>query len=76
MCIRDSSFSVDTWVQIEFLKLSNEQKDVQLKVQPDSTGTIHIDRSLLSIGIYQLRMKWTHQGVPYVYRDEFKYLAT
>ncbi|MBK9722765.1 MAG: FixH family protein [Saprospiraceae bacterium] len=71
-----SSFSVDTWVQIEFLKLSNEQKDVRLKVQPDSTGTIHIDRSLLSIGIYQLRLKWTHQGVPYVYRDEFKYLAT
>lgn len=61
-------------IQLEFIKMSDQSKDFNLKIKANENGQIIIPTKKFSKGYYRLQMQWESNGKPYVYRDQFKYL--
>jgi hypothetical protein len=58
---------------IELIRNDDQQKDVQIAVQPNGYAHRTIPKSSLSKGMYKARIKWTSDGRPY-YKEENVYV--
>ncbi len=65
-----ASISSNAVGTIECLRSSEQRRDVNIKLAPDSNGLQSLPRSLFIKGRYQLRIDWTNKGVAYFHQQE------
>ncbi len=54
---------------LEFLRSSDQSKDLNLSFAPDPNGLFFIDRAKFASGVYKARIKWDSQGKTY-YKEQ------
>jgi len=59
--------------RIEFIRLSDQSKDIHSDFNIDSSGSFYVPGKLLFPGIYQMKIEWQSDGIPYMFREQFNY---
>ena len=56
---------------IEFLRSSEQKRDVNVKLAADASGVQVLPKSRFINGVYQLRIDWTNNGIKYFHQQSF-----